>query len=232
VAISEYNAQLLQRRAPGSRVRVVHCGVDTCRFTPGTEPAGPITLGTILCVAGLQAKKGHRDLVESFARLAAERSSLHLMLVGEGPERAAIETAVKSLDLQDRVTLAGARSPNEIVDALHEAALFVLAAVCDDTGRMDGIPVALMEAMAAGVPVVTTSVSGIPELVSDGETGLVVEPGDPPALANAMAKLLDDDALRAHVRIAARAWVARDFDLYVEAAKLGELIDEAVAARA
>jgi colanic acid/amylovoran biosynthesis glycosyltransferase len=90
---------------------------------------------------------------------------------------------------------------------------------------MEGIPVALMEAMAAGVPVVATRLSGIPELVQDGVTGLLVEPHDPEALVGALERLLADDALAAELSANARALVERSFSLTAEAARLGDLFE-------
>jgi glycosyltransferase involved in cell wall biosynthesis len=220
VAISRYNRTLLHERAPSADVRVIHCGVDTTRFNPA-EHAPEMHPRHIVCVAGFEPKKGHRDLVAAFARLATSRADIDLVLAGDGPERAAITHLAHTLGLTARVTFLGACSTEDVHALLRTASVFVLPAVRDATGRMDGIPVALMEAMAAGVPVVTTSVSGIPELV-DG-AGMVVAPADPAAVAQAIAQILDDDASAADVVRRGRARVEQQFDLHAEARKLAEL---------
>jgi colanic acid/amylovoran biosynthesis glycosyltransferase len=226
VAISEYNRHLLRARCPDARVHVVHCGVDTARFSPPTERAAR-PRRRIVCVARFEPNKGHRDLLAGFALLATTHSEVDLVLIGDGSEQAAIQRLAASLGLGDRVAFLGACSPDEVRDQLRTAELFVLAAVRDETGRMDGIPVALMESMASGVPVVTTSVSGIPELVGD-DAGLLVEPGDPAALSKAMTRILEDADLARRLAVQARSRVERGFDLYAEAAKLGDLFDASV----
>lgn len=223
VAISDYNLRLLQARRLDARVHVVHCGVDTSRFCPPNDGAAAREpRRRIVCVARFEPNKGHRDLLAAFALVAAAHADVDLVLIGDGSERDAIERLAASFRLGDRVIFLGARSPDEVRAQLGTADLFVLAARRDETGRMDGIPVALMEAMGAGVPVVTTSVSGIPELVGD-DAGLVVDPGDPPALSEAIIRILEDGDLARRLAAEARSTVERDFDLHVEAAKLGDL---------
>jgi glycosyltransferase involved in cell wall biosynthesis len=233
VAISEYNRRLLARRGTTTPVHVVHCGVDPARFAAApTASRGPDGgRRTVVCVAGFEPKKGHRDLVAAFATVAARDADVALVLVGDGPERGAVGAEVRRAGLSDRVQFRGATGTDEVRALLRRATLFALPAVQDDTGRMDGIPVALMEAMASGVPVVTTSVSGIPELV-DGDCGIVVAPGDRDAIAQAMARLLDDPALAARFAACGRAKIEREFDLHREAARLGDLFESSVARRA
>jgi colanic acid/amylovoran biosynthesis glycosyltransferase len=229
IAISEYNRRLLLDRSPGAHVHVVHCGVDLARFAPG--PTAPTTAAVrrhVVCVARFEPKKGHRDLLTAFAKIAADHPDLDLVLVGDGPYRPTMERLASSLAIAERVAFLGARSPAEVRELLTTADLFVLPALRDETGRMDGIPVALIEAMAAGVPVVTTSVSGIPELVGD-DGGIMVAPSDPAAVSDAMARVLDDGILARRLAERGRERVVLGFDLSVEAAKLGDLFDASVA---
>ena len=231
VAISEYNRRLLLERSPKARVRTVHCGVDTARFAPpisaGGTDARPSSGRHVICVARFEPKKGHRPLLVAFARLSASHPDVDLTLIGDGPERAAMEALAGSLGIADRVSFLGARPPDEVRTRLASASLFVLPAVRDETGRMDGIPVSLMEAMATGVPVVTTSVSGIPELVGD-DGGIMLDTVEPSALRDAMARVLDDDVLARSLGTRGRERVTREFDLHVEAAKLAELFSASV----
>ncbi len=209
-------------------MKVVHCGVDASRFAPPPSVV-PVGRRTVICVARLEPKKGHGDLVRAFAFVAASRHDLDLVLIGDGPERETIEAQARTLGIEDRITLLGALPPSDVRESLATASLFVLAARRDASGRMDGIPVALIEAMASGVPVVSTSVSGIPELLGDG-AGAMVAPDDPVALAGAMERLLDDAALACDLAERGRARVQRDFDLYTESSKLGDLFARSVSA--
>lgn len=228
VAISDYNRRLLAERVPKARVHVIHCGVDTRRFTRSARDHSAARR-TVVCVAGFEKKKGHRVLVDAFARIAAARPGLSLVLVGDGPERPSIEALARTLHIDDRVAFLGTRSTDDVREQLALADVFVLPAIQDETGRMDGIPVALMEAMASGVPAVSTTVSGIPELLGDG-AGVTVAPNDAAALSDAIARVLDDEDLARRCAERGRARVTGQFDLAREAAKLAALIDAAIAA--
>jgi glycosyltransferase involved in cell wall biosynthesis len=163
--------------------------------------------------------------LDAVAELAPDDPEFRLTLVGDGPERDAIAARARALGIADRVEFAGPLGAEGVRRELARADVFVLASITDNTGRTEGIPVALMEAMAAGVPVVATRVSGVPELVEGA--GLLVEPGDAAALANAIATALDDSGIDEVTR-RARARVAENFDLFVEAAKVGDLFAASV----
>jgi colanic acid/amylovoran biosynthesis glycosyltransferase len=227
VAISEYNRRLLLDRCPSARVEVVHCGVDPERYAP--EPLEARDRDRVVCVASLSSKKGHVHLIDALALLAEGHPSIELDLVGDGPERDRIERRARERGVAERVRLHGARSSEDVRAALARARLFALPSVRLRSGRMEGIPVALMEAMASGVPVVASRLSGVPELVEDGVTGLLVTPGEPSALAAAMARILDDDALAAELTRTARERVERSFSLAGEAQRLGDLFAESIA---
>jgi glycosyltransferase involved in cell wall biosynthesis len=224
-AISDYNRRYLVERCPSARVEVVHCGVDVGRL-PWRDLGGRAA-ERMLCVASLQEKKGHADLVDALALLAERRPDVELQLVGEGPERERIERRARERGVEARIELLGALPAEEVRGRLERARAFALPAVRLASGRMEGIPVALMEAMAEGVPVVATRLSGIPELVQDGVTGLLVEPHDPEALAAALERLLSDEALAARLSANARALVESSFNLRAEAGRLGDLFEAA-----
>ena len=224
VAISEYNRRVLAQRCPGARIEVIHCGVDVDRYAwRGLDGR---SAGRVVCVASLFAKKGHSDLIDALALLAERRPDVSLELIGDGPERDAVLRRARERGVEGRLSLRGARSSEDVRAALAGARAFALPSVRLPSGRMEGIPVALMEAMASGVPVVATRLSGIPELVEDGVTGLLVEPHDPGGLAAALARRLADDALSAELAQAARRLVEQAFNLPVEAGRLGELFAE------
>jgi glycosyltransferase involved in cell wall biosynthesis len=224
IAISDYNRRLLLDRRPPARVEVVHCGVDIERYA--WRGLGERAPDRVVCVASLFEKKGHLDLIDALALLAERRPGVVLDLVGDGPERDRIVQRARARGVGERVSLLGARPSEEVGATLARARAFALPAIRLPSGRMEGIPVALMEAMASGVPVVATRISGIPELVQDGVTGILVEPHDPEALAAALDSLLSDDPLAAELALNARRLVERSFNLEIEAQRLGDLFAE------
>ncbi len=230
VAISEYNRQVLLDGCPSAhRLEVVHCGVDSERYRwRGLEGRDS---HRVVCVASLTAKKGHAHLIDALALLVGRRPGIVLELVGDGPERGRILERARRRGVAEHLRLLGARSSEDVQATLAGARAFALPSVRLPSGRMEGIPVALMEAMASGVPVVASRLSGIPELVRDEETGLLVEPGDPQALAAALARLLDDDRLAAELALRARELVERSFSLTREAQKLGDLFGDSISER-
>lgn len=222
--ISDYNRTYLAERLPGAgRVEVVHCGVDT-----GQLPFVQRTRAErILCVGRLVETKGQADLLHALASVCRDHPQLRLDLVGEGPDLDRLRKLVRSLGLEERVRFRGVLSSEQVRAEMTACDVFVLAARPHPSGRMDGIPVALMEAMATGAPTVSTRLSGIPELVVDGVTGLVVDPGDREALAGALRRLVEDPELRARLAVAARRHVEERFDLETEVERLAELVRSA-----
>jgi colanic acid/amylovoran biosynthesis glycosyltransferase len=206
--ISEFNRRLIAGYGVETPVELVHCGVDPgkYRFLPRRVPAeGPVST---LCVAGLQEKKGHEVLLEALTAPGLDR--LRLRLVGDGPLRGELERLANTLGIESRVEFLGSRDETEVRSLLEEADLFVLPSRVARDGQMEGLPVALMEAVASGVPTVATRLSGIPELISDGETGWLAEPGDPRSLRTKLEQALAEGAPAS--LDAGRALVERDFD--------------------
>jgi len=224
VAISEYNRRLIYDIGTGSTpVHVIRCGVELAHydFVPAAPPpAGPVRA---LCVASLEQKKGHRYLFEAISA-GPGMDRIHLDLVGSGKLREHLEMEAERLGVADRVRFHGSLPERKVAEMLHSADIFVLPSVLDETGDMEGIPVALMEAMAAGVPVVSSRLSGIPELVRDRQTGLLADPGDVAGLRAALQQTIEDPgACMDRVR-AARRLVTRDFELHANAGRLGRLM--------
>ncbi len=187
------------------RLVLVRCGVDPSRFVPRATREGARDTLRVVCIASLQPYKGHPVLLDAIAQLRDRGVSIECLLVGEGRERPAIEAQIARLGLADAVRLLGAKTSNQVLALVQHADVFVLPSVVAADGQMEGIPVALMEALACEVPVVASRVSGIPELVVDGGTGLLVPPDDAHAIADAVERLASDPALRARMGAAGRA---------------------------
>lgn len=222
--ISNFNRDFLARRtgAP-SPVHVVHCGVDPTRWPPrprAVPATGPVRA---LVVASLEEKKGHRVLLEALARAGGRLARVEFDLVGAGPLRAQLEARAHALGLGGRVRFHGALAEPDVGRMLGAADLFVLPSVITRDGFMEGIPVALMEALAAGVPVVATRLSGVPELVVDGVTGVLAASGDPAALASALEAVLEDPQGARRRAVAGRQLVERDFDVRASAQRMAQL---------
>lgn len=226
VTISEYNRKLLSELygpEAAAKIAVVHCGVDLDVFDPPARAArrGPLTL---ICVGSLLERKGQHVLVEACARLAAAGVSFQCLLVGEGEARPQIEALVRQHGLGGQVRLLGAQPRERVRELLAEADVMVLPSTSTVSGRQEGIPVALMEGMAMRLPVVSTAISGIPELVTDGVSGLLVPDREPAALAAALGRLAADPALRERLGASAREKVLQEFDLRRTTAALRELL--------
>lgn len=222
VTISEYNRQLIRElygEDAAGKTAVIRCGVDVRSFRPPAEPRRAPELPLVACVAGLRDYKGQRHLVDACALLRARGVAFRCVLVGDGPERSRLARRIAELGLAE-VELAGALPQDRVREVLARASAVVHPSVTTEAGMMDGIPVALMEAMAAGCAVIATRVSGIPELVEDGRSGLLVEQRDPRALADAIARVLSDRELAARLGREGRQAVLRRFSLASSGAAL------------
>ena len=231
VTISRFNRAVLHRlygRAASTKTAVIPCGVDPRLFRPrlGREIDGTFR---VVCVAALRDYKGHRWLVDACSILATRGVPIRCVLVGDGPERRAVEQRVAAAGLGDRVWLLGDQPQDRTRALLEEADVMALPSVVTPRGMMDGVPVALMEAMAMGLPVVSTRVSGIPELVRDGETGLLVPQQDAGALADALERVFRDPKLARRLAARGRAHVLERYNLLRNAEQLRECLMASVA---
>ena len=204
------------------RFHVVHCGVDAATVRPTVAEPGR---SRILYVGRLTALKGMPVLLEAMVELLASAPDVELVVIGDGPDRADFEQEAQRLGVASSVSFRGVRSPEEVAEALASSDVFVLPSFAE------GVPVSLMEALAAGVPVVATPVGGVGELVLDGVNGRLVRPADPVRLAAALAELLGDAELRSSMGVAGRELVTADFDARVESGRLLRLIRDHAAGR-
>ena len=231
VTVSEFNLAHLRAAfgADAARVTRVYNGLDLARF-PFSAPGGRPP--RVAAVGRLVEKKGFADLLDALALLARGGRVVECDLVGTGPLEGALREQVAALGLAGQVTLHGALPQGRVRRVVQEAAVFAAPCVVGADGNRDGLPTVLLEAMALGTPCVATPVTGIPEVVVDGRTGLVVPEHDPAALAAALLRVLDDAALRVDLAAAARDLVEREFDVHRQAARLRPLFAGASAALA
>ncbi len=208
-----------------AKINLIYHGIDLDMFTGGsTVPAASAAVPLILSVGRLVPKKGLDDLIAACALLQAAGVSFQCRIIGEGPLRAALQAQIQAAGLGGVVSLEGAMTHAKLIDLYGQAQLFALSPRIEDNGDRDGIPNVIAEAMAIGLPVISTDVSGIPELVRHEVTGLLVPPRSPGALAAAMERLLRDRALAQNMARQGRALLERDFDLWTTTRRLHALI--------
>ena len=209
VTISEYNRKYLREEVgTSSPVDVVHMGIDPSKF----EPTDSVVPNRVLTVARFEEKKGIPDGIEAIGRIRDEVPGLEYHIVGSGEQEELIRDRIESLGLEETVSILGHVSDERLIRELDEAEVFLLPCVIASDGDRDGIPVALMEAMAMETVPVSTTVSGIPELIDHGTNGLLAEPGDVSGLSELLSGYFDD-ATGELSRTAARKRVTEAFDV-------------------
>jgi colanic acid/amylovoran biosynthesis glycosyltransferase len=191
VTETDYAAHFLQERFPhrADRVRRIYNGLDLTEFERADFSSTP---PRIIAVGRLIPKKGFSDLIRACALLAKRGKSFGCEIIGEGPLENALRALIDQLALGNQVVLAGPKPQSQLRQYLAAAYVFVLPSVTDPDGGMDNLPTVIMEAMATGLPVVSTTLGGIPEMVIENETGFVVQPGDAAAVALAIETVISD----------------------------------------
>jgi len=206
-------------------LRLVHHGIPGTFFAIERTPEPPPQL---LSIGRLVPKKGYPVLLKAFTALRRVRPDLRLHILGDGPDAAALRGRAQTLNVQESVAWIGQATPEKVRAALARAAAYVQPSTVAPDGDRDGIPNALLEAMAAGVPVVGTEVGGLPEAIRHRETGLLVPPDHPARLADALREVLDHPADAAARVQTARTFVQESFDPRRNARRLVEVLQEAV----
>ena len=201
-----------------NKLSVVRCGLELDQLPQVQHGAGART--RLILVGRLSGEKGIAGLLEALAMLAPTQRP-DLAIVGDGPLRAELDIMVARLGLGEVVTFLGRLPEAETRAAIADSDALVLPSF------MEGLPIVLMEAMALGKPVIATRVAGIPELVRDGQNGLLFTPSDWPELADKIAALTADDALRQQFGTAGKETIAAEFDIRQSAARLLRLFDQA-----
>jgi colanic acid/amylovoran biosynthesis glycosyltransferase len=228
VTVSDYNRRHLERLGGRYLVRIYN-GLDLDRFAPnGKAPDQP---PLVLAVGRLVEKKGFDVLVGACELLRRDGVRFRCLIVGKGELADELQGMISALDLERHVELAGPLPRESLLDLFRRASVVAAPCVVGGDGNRDGLPTVLTEAMALKVPVVATPVTGIPELVEDDRTGLIVPERDPAALAAAVRRLLEDTDAARRLAEAGRERVERDFDLHVNVGRLRTLFEASGGAR-
>jgi glycosyltransferase involved in cell wall biosynthesis len=224
ISVSEFNKEIILRKcgpSVGKKIHVIHGGVDVDRLSPRPK-SGAKKLLRILCVARFEEVKGYTYLVEACKVLKERGLPFECRLIGDGPLVLQIENQIKQSGLSCEVLLQGPRQYDEVIEQFSRADVVVLATTPTASGKREGIPNVLKEAMACGLPVVATASGGIPELV-DESCGILVIPRDAAAIADALQRLCDQPALRRRMGITGREKIVREFNLNLSTAMRAEL---------
>jgi colanic acid/amylovoran biosynthesis glycosyltransferase len=225
VAISDFNRAVIVEEC-GERVRsrleMIHTGVDVTHFRPAPTQHrnGPLV---IVCVGTLHEVKGQTHLVEACRQIAEAGIDFRCHFVGSGPDRESLQRQIAAAGLTAHIILDGELDRTALAERLREADVLVAPSVPTRQGKREGIPVVLMEAMASGLPVIASRLSGIPELVEHERSGLLVDPGNPVALADALSRLAADPQLRSLLAEEGRRRVESEFDIRLNARKLAAM---------
>jgi glycosyltransferase involved in cell wall biosynthesis len=228
-AISEFNRNYLADMfGPwvNEKTEIVRCGIEPSYYQHARQNGnGKSNQLDIISVGSLQPYKGHIYLVQACAELVRRGVPFQCRIVGGGDLKPMLERAIQESNLERHVELLGPHTQDEVSQFLRTANCYVQPSVVTHTGKMEGIPVALMEAMASGIPVVATAISGVPELVRPGETGWLVPPEDVHALADALSEIHANPAEAARRADLGQKWVVEEFELSSNVRKLASLFD-------
>jgi glycosyltransferase involved in cell wall biosynthesis len=220
---TDYSAKFLQDRFPerANRIHRVYNGLSLGEFGHANFFADP---PLIVAIGRLIVKKGFGNLIRACALLAERETSFRCEIFGEGPLEKELQMQIEDLSLQERVQLRGPKPQHELKTSLAAANVFVLPSIPEAEGGMDNLPTVIMEAMATGLPVVSTGIGGIPEMVVDNETGFLVQPDNTVALAGAIEKAINDRSLGQSLGQAGRERAQDVFSIEKNARELRALI--------
>lgn len=230
-AISAFNRAYLAEQLGDwvkERIYVVHCGIMPEQYEARERPWQVGERLEMITTGSLQPYKGQKYLVEACARLREMGVPFRCRVIGGGEERDDLAARIEAHGLQDEVLLLGAKTQDEVAALLGTAHLYVQPSIVTPEGKMEGIPVALMEAMATQLPVLATRLSGIPELVRPGETGYLVPPADADALAEAVRDIYHQPEVAGRLGGHGRELVLREFELRDNVRQLSGLVSRLV----
>jgi len=228
VAISEFNREFLIKHVGTEieeKIKVVHCGIDLETYKSRDE-APPHAKFELKSIGSLEDYKGMRYLIEACALLLEEKVPLRCEIIGRGKKRPQLERMIAKYHLEETVFLAGAKTQKEVAEALGKADCYVQPSIITDTGKMEGIPVSIMEALGSGLPVVASDISGIPELVRPDETGYLVPEKNPEVLADTLAYIFRHPQKAKDLAKKGRELVEEKYNLSKNSARVARLFEE------
>lgn len=226
ITVSEFNKNYLSKIAPlvSHKIIKIHNGIDLSEFREASpEEQEPFSF---LCVARFVEKKGHKILVEACEILKKQGVSFNCRLIGQGNLQGAIESAIKEKGLSNHVSILGAKSHDEVKKWYSQSHAYILPCITGKDGNKDGLPVAIVEALASGLPVITTPMTGNPEVVKHLENGILVPFSDPAATADAMLKIVKDKNLYYLLSGKARQSIEKQFNIKETAKSLVAKFEE------
>jgi colanic acid/amylovoran biosynthesis glycosyltransferase len=225
VTVSDYSANDLKARFPGSAARIqrVYNGVDLSRFHPPDPGSGT---PAIVSIGRLIEKKGFADLINACALLTSRRRGFVCEIIGEGPLEETLRAQIASADVEGCVRLVGPKTQTEIALRLSHATIFALPCTREADGGMDNLPTVIMEAMAAGLPVIATPLGGIPEMVEHDVNGELVPERDPAAVCAAMERLISDPERARRLGDKGRQIAREKFSIETSARRLREIFEK------
>lgn len=225
-AISEFNREYLTNVVGvdvSHKTHIIHCGIDPHNYTPALLNRKPGDTLEIIHIGSLQPYKGQRYLIEACHHLQERGVPFRCRMIGGGEEQSDLANRIEALGLQSHVYLLGSKTQQEVARLLPQAHCYVQPSIIAPSGKMEGIPVALMEAMACRLPVVATAISGIPELVREGETGFLVPPADAQALADMLTAVYQQPERASYLAENGRSLVLQSFMLQANVTQLADL---------
>ncbi len=220
-------AEIEQLGCPAHKIRVLDVGINPEEFPMRREQPDPAVF-TVLTVARLVEKKGIRYLIEAMARLKDRFAHLNCRIIGDGPLRTDLEQRIRRLDLDSRVKITGYVPYATLGEEYRRAHCFVLPSLTGRHGERDELSMVTKQALASGLPVITTDHAGIAETFKDGMHGILVAEGDAVALADALARLIENPALAAGFAVNGRRLVEEIFDVRKTVARLEEIYEEVI----
>jgi colanic acid/amylovoran biosynthesis glycosyltransferase len=229
VAISDYNRKFLSNLFGNwvdEKTHIIHCGINPGMYLP--KSFSPKNNGTfeLLSIGSLRSYKGFTFLLDACDLLKKSGIKFRCRIIGDGELRDSLVAKIKSLNIGDVVDMVGPKTQKEVADLLGRVDCYIQPSIITSTGKMEGIPVSLMEAMASELPTIATKISGIPELVREDETGWLVPPGDPQSLVNAIVQVRNNPDEAARRARAGRALVLKEFNIMNTTVLLSDLLNE------